>query len=218
MNYFHRLTQRFAGAVIFAVLAILLALLSMALGCGEPGLEPILQQLTDDGSDTSTVVQGVAQCYKGLRVENTEYNAIFDKECVDKVITGKQDTQPSNDAKYVEATVLDINNNPAIFDGKYVSVQAYVNLKIGTEPDTSSVMIKNDLLLPKRQEKLLIVFGSKLGSIFTKDYTNFGVAEHTEPFFLDLQVDAKYEFKIFVIDREGTAMAFLVEKPIQIQE
>ena len=62
-------------------------LLSFILGCGNQPLELLIEQ---SDRHSSEFVEDVAECYKGLAIdrEAAEYHAIFDKMCVDGVLTG----------------------------------------------------------------------------------------------------------------------------------
>ena len=82
--------------IAFIVYAAMIVLMLIVIGCGEVGLEPVLKELTDNESDTPTVVQGVAGCYTGLNIEGSAYKASFNKDCIDSLFTST-DNMPKSE-------------------------------------------------------------------------------------------------------------------------
>ena len=113
----------------FFVYLVLMVLIAIAVGCGNQPLDLILDQ---SDKTSSEIVGEITDCYKGLstNTEAGEYLAVFDKMCVDGVIsgtgTGTPTLPPGVIPTEMETIVADVATGSTAYEHAWVYVEGLV--------------------------------------------------------------------------------------------
>lgn len=111
--------------LLYTAILILIALLA---GCDNN--QPLSVLLDQSDRHSSEIVDEFAECFEGVKVEDGKYLPVFDKMCVDGVISGAEvgtpTLPPGVTATNIETIVTDVASGSMAYEKSWVYVEGLV--------------------------------------------------------------------------------------------